>query len=166
MKKPMPRLLEHIADWCDRFTPLVTLDPPDGLLLDITGAAHLFGGEAADAGHCDAERSRAQGFAVQGAIAGTSLAARALARYATGTIALPGGDAEMIAPLPITALDCGDKTSARPATRAGLKTIAQVAERQHERTGGAAGQEFRHPAACDAGGGRTALARRAGLCPT
>src|ERR1700761_8591249 len=39
-------LLEHIADWCDRFTPLVTLDPPDRLLLDITGAAHLFGGEA------------------------------------------------------------------------------------------------------------------------
>src|ERR1700748_816643 len=39
-------LLEHIADWCDRFTPLVTLDPPDGLLLDITGASHLFGGEA------------------------------------------------------------------------------------------------------------------------
>ena len=40
-------LLENIADWCDRFTPLVTLDAPDGLFLDITGAAHLFGGEAA-----------------------------------------------------------------------------------------------------------------------
>src|SRR4051794_15363535 len=25
-------LLEKIADWCDRFTPLVTLDAPDGLL--------------------------------------------------------------------------------------------------------------------------------------
>ena len=35
-----------------------------------------------------------QGFAVRGAIAGTSLAARALARYAPGTIALPGGEAE------------------------------------------------------------------------
>jgi protein ImuB len=41
------RLLEAIADWCDRYTPLVGLDPPDGLLLDITGCAHLFGGEAA-----------------------------------------------------------------------------------------------------------------------
>ena len=40
-------LLEGIADWCDRFTPLVSLDAPDGLFLDITGAAHLFGGEAA-----------------------------------------------------------------------------------------------------------------------
>ena len=36
-----------IADWCDRFTPLVALDPPHGLFLDITGCAHLFGGEAA-----------------------------------------------------------------------------------------------------------------------
>ena len=40
-------LLEAIADWCDRYTPLVGLDPPDGLMLDITGCAHLFGGEAA-----------------------------------------------------------------------------------------------------------------------
>ena len=41
------RLLEAIADWCDRYTPLIGLDPPDGLLLDVTGCAHLFGGEAA-----------------------------------------------------------------------------------------------------------------------
>src|SRR6202044_3985535 len=40
-------LLEGIADWCDRFSPLASLDSPDGLLLDITGAAHLFGGETA-----------------------------------------------------------------------------------------------------------------------
>ncbi len=39
--------LNRIADWCDRFTPLVALDPPHGLFLDITGCAHLFGGEAA-----------------------------------------------------------------------------------------------------------------------
>ncbi|MCL2715986.1 MAG: DNA polymerase Y family protein, partial [Alphaproteobacteria bacterium] len=28
------RTLENIADWCDRFTPLVGLDPPHGLFLD------------------------------------------------------------------------------------------------------------------------------------
>jgi hypothetical protein len=39
------RLLVAIADWCDRYTPLVALDAPDGLFLDITGCAHLFGGE-------------------------------------------------------------------------------------------------------------------------
>ena len=41
------RLLEGIADWCDRYTPMVALDGKDGLFLDITGCAHLFGGEAA-----------------------------------------------------------------------------------------------------------------------
>eukprot|EP01035_Chromulina_nebulosa_P011359 gene11359-15194_t len=29
-------LLNHVADWCDRFTPLVALDRPHGLFLDIT----------------------------------------------------------------------------------------------------------------------------------
>ncbi|MGH6738781.1 MAG: Y-family DNA polymerase, partial [Bradyrhizobium sp.] len=41
------KTLGDIADWCDRFTPLVALDTPHGLFLDITGCAHLFGGEAA-----------------------------------------------------------------------------------------------------------------------
>ncbi len=40
-------LLEAIADWCDRYTPLVAMDGREGLFLDITGCAHLFGGEAA-----------------------------------------------------------------------------------------------------------------------
>ena len=40
-------LLDAIADWCLRYTPLVAIDPPDGILLDIGGCAHLFGGEAA-----------------------------------------------------------------------------------------------------------------------
>src|SRR5256884_4237125 len=39
------RLLDAIADGCQRYTPLVTVDPPDGVLLDIGGCAHLFGGE-------------------------------------------------------------------------------------------------------------------------
>jgi protein ImuA len=46
------RFLEDLAGLCDRWTPLVALDPPegarpDGLMLDVTGCAHLFGGEAA-----------------------------------------------------------------------------------------------------------------------
>src|SRR5438067_221421 len=94
-------LLEKIADWCDRFTPLVTLDSPDGLLLDITGVSHLFGGESAMLATVTKLIAR-QSFAVTGAIAGTSLAAHALARHAPGTIVPPGKEAETIAPLPIT----------------------------------------------------------------
>ena len=58
-------LLEHIADWCDRFSPFVACDAPDGLMLDITGAAHLFGGEAAML-NLVSRKIAAQGFAVRG----------------------------------------------------------------------------------------------------
>src|SRR3954471_17676510 len=133
-------LLEHIADWCDRFTPLVTLDSPDGLLLDITGASHLFGGESAMLATVTGLIAR-QGFAVTGAIAGTSLAAHALSRHAPGTIALPGRDAEMIMPLPITALDCDDK-ALRALRHAGLKTIGMVAERQISELADRLGKNF------------------------
>src|SRR6478752_9204433 len=39
------RVLDAIANGCQRYTPLVAVDPPDGVLLDIGGCAHLFGGE-------------------------------------------------------------------------------------------------------------------------
>src|SRR5437764_10031493 len=56
--------LESIADWSLHYTPLVALDCPDGLLLDVTGATHLFGGERA---LLDRARTslKKQGFAVQ-----------------------------------------------------------------------------------------------------
>ena len=119
-------LLDGIADWSDRFTPLVTLDTPDGLFLDITGAAHLFGGEAAMLAHVTGLIAK-QGFVVRGAIAGTSLAAHALARFAP-SIVPARGEAQAVAPLPITALECGDKIL-RALRHAGLKNIGMVAER-------------------------------------
>ena len=73
-------LLDSIAEWCDRYTPLVALDPPNGLLLDVTGATALFGGECALLGGIRTAL-RKQGFAVKAALAGTSAAARALAHF-------------------------------------------------------------------------------------
>src|SRR3569833_2316987 len=101
-------LLEHIADWCDRFTPLVTLDPSEGLLLDITGAAHLFGGATQMLATVTCLIAL-QGFSVSWAIAGSSLEELALARDASGTFTLTGRDAVVISQLSITALDCDDK---------------------------------------------------------
>ena len=62
------KTLDDIADWCDRFTPLVALDPPHGLFLDITGCAHLFGGERALLQIVCGALTR-RGFAVSAAIA-------------------------------------------------------------------------------------------------
>ena len=121
------KMLSRIADWCDRFTPFVALDPPHGLLLDIGGVSHLFGGEKAMLSRIHAS-FKEQGFLAYGAVAGTAAAARALARFADGSVATPGSEAAVTAPLPVAALDLDPKDTLA-LNRAGLKTIGQVAAR-------------------------------------
>jgi protein ImuB len=120
--------LTRIADWCDRFTPLVALDGPRRLLLDVTGVAHLFDGEQAMLDRI--RRSfEAQGLAVRGALAGTSVAARALARYRDGAVIACGEEEQAVKPLPVEALNL-DVVTTHALRRAGLKTVGQVAARQ------------------------------------
>src|SRR6476661_8368095 len=38
-------LVQRLAKWSGRWSPLVEVDGADGLRLDVTGVAHLFGGE-------------------------------------------------------------------------------------------------------------------------
>jgi protein ImuB len=147
--------LDLVAAWCERFTPVVVVDPPDGLFLDITGCAHLFGGEAALRDQI-VLRLAAQGFAARAALAPTPGAAWALARYAmkpspplrgrgqgegaradalssqaktrSNAPAPQGGGGELaqtLAPLPIEALRL-EENSAALLRRLGLKTIAQL----------------------------------------
>ncbi|WP_228259651.1 Y-family DNA polymerase [Siculibacillus lacustris] len=103
--------LEAIADWCDRFTPLVGLDrdfPDAGLVLDVTGVAHLFGGEAGLAARM-VEGLAAQGFGATVAVAGSVGAARAVARHglagAPWRVVAAGEDGAALAPLPVAAID-------------------------------------------------------------
>jgi protein ImuB len=127
------RLLNAMADWCDRFTPLVALDPPHGLFLDISGCAHLFGGEAALMETLCRALTR-QGFAVSAAVAGTPACARALTRYIPGRIVPAGEEAAAVWPLPVFALGADDAIT-RGLRRAGLTTIGDVATRaRHEIT--------------------------------
>jgi len=37
--------LSRLADWCGRWTPWTATDGADGIVLDVSGCAHLFGGE-------------------------------------------------------------------------------------------------------------------------
>jgi len=121
------QLLNDIADWCDRFTPLVAIDSPHGLYLDITGCAHLFGGEAALLKLvCDL--LTAQGFAVSAAVAATAICARTLTRHAHGRIVADGEEARAVAALPISTLGA-DEAITTGLRRAGLKTIGDVASR-------------------------------------
>jgi protein ImuB len=127
------KTLSDIADWCDRFTPLVALDPPHGLYLDITGCAHLFGGEAMML-HLVCDLLTVQGFAVSAAIAANPVCARTLNRHVHGRIVPDGEEADAVGPLPVSTLGAGEAITVG-LRRAGLKTIGDVASRApHEIT--------------------------------
>lgn len=97
------RLLEGLADWCDRYTPLVALDGADGLYLDVTGCTHLFGGERAMLDDILA-RFFQQGFDVRAGLAATPGAAWAAARFCGDRIVPSGEEEALLAPLPLAAL--------------------------------------------------------------
>jgi protein ImuB len=119
--------LRRLALWALCVTPLPAVDPPDGLLLDITGAAHLHGGEEALLRAVAARFARA-GVTVRGAVAGTPDAAAALARAGRhGAVVPPGGEAAAIAPLPLASLRLPHATVAT-LHRLGLRSVGAVLE--------------------------------------
>jgi protein ImuB len=105
------RALDALAAWCLRFAPLTSADAPDGLWIDATGAAHLFGGEAALLADIVARLTRGC-VAARAAIADTPGAAWAMARHSeTPATVVPAGEAAAsLAPLPIEALRLPDDT--------------------------------------------------------
>jgi protein ImuB len=118
------QLLINIADWCGRYTPLVATDPPDGLLLDIGGCAHLFGGERALLDDLLGRMARF-GFEAYAAVADTIGAAWAAARFSDAQQVVSGAEHECLAPLPLAALRLSEDTVAVLA-RVGLKRIGDI----------------------------------------
>ncbi len=123
------RLLNRLADWCTRYTPWSNVDGADGLWLDITGCAHLFGGETALAQDLS-DRLSGLGFTARIGIADTPGAAWAMARFhrckqTEKRIVPRGGAKQALAPLPVEALriSAADSLLLR---RLGVKTIAQL----------------------------------------
>jgi len=117
-------LLEGLADWAERYTPLVALDLPDGLILDITGAAHLFSGEETLLTNL-AARLHGQGFSVRAAIADTPSAAFAAARFGEMPIIPTGSARAALESLPLAALRLDHETISA-MDRVGLKRIGQI----------------------------------------
>lgn len=117
--------LTELVHWCVRFSPAVAADPPDGLFLDISGVAHLWGGEAelmADF----RDRLLANGLPFRLTIADTPGAAWALAHHGRdGTIAPPNGQAALLKPLPPAALRL-DPDAAAQIERLGLRRLEQL----------------------------------------
>jgi protein ImuB len=125
--------LARLADWCGRYTPLVAIDGTDlgcaamgGLWLDITGCAHLFGGEKALMSDL---RHRLAGFGHDArlAVADSPGAAWAAARFreAAQTVVEPGTAREVLAPLPVAALRL-PAVMAPELERLGLRRIGDL----------------------------------------
>jgi protein ImuB len=119
--------LDRLALWAlRRYSPVVSADPPDGLVIDATGAAHLHGGE--DAMLADILcRLAAAGFTARAAMADSWGAAHALARFAARPtlVARPGRSAEAILPLTVAALRLpGDMIDS--LRRLGLESVGDL----------------------------------------
>ena len=121
-------LLRALWRWADQLSPRVALDRPDGLLLDITGCAHLFGGEGAMGNEARARLADMHIVSRIG-VADTKGAARALARYGKDAVAIAeaGRTHDALKPLPIEALDI-PSTMVSELAQTGLKTIGQLYE--------------------------------------
>lgn len=120
------RFLHVLLRWALRYAPWVATEGADGLVFDITGAAHLMGGEAA---LCDDLRARLEGMALTPrlALASTRGAAWALARFAPGAVTIIGNDPRAaLNPLPPAALRLPEETCAAMA-RVGLRRIGELA---------------------------------------
>jgi protein ImuB len=109
-----------------RWTPRAAVSGPDGLWLDLTGVAHLFGGEER---MCERILAflRRLGFAARIAVAGTAGAAHALARFGPDRIAFcPGGrEGDALAAMPLAALRLDEKALGA-ARRLGIERIGEL----------------------------------------
>jgi protein ImuB len=105
--------LEALALWCQKFSPLTAAVPPDGVVIDITGCAHLFGGESGLR-----EKLLAQLPGARCAIANTALAAWGLARFGER-------ESEDLRPLPLAALGLDDRTVVK-LRRVGIRRIGEL----------------------------------------
>src|SRR5579862_301587 len=118
--------LSALARWCNRFSPFVSPCGSDGIALDITGCAHLFGGEAGLAAQA-VERLKRQGIECRAAIADSLGAAWAVSRFGGAFVAVvPRGEARRaLADFPVAALRL-DAEIAALLVRLGLRRIGDL----------------------------------------
>lgn len=115
------RIKQRLTRWCNRYSPLVADDNSGGIVLDITGCAHLFDGEENLLNDIES-RIRDAGLRVRGAIADTLGAAWALARYSKQAIVSGSEIPQALNPLPVEGLRLPEEIT-RALRRVGLSSI-------------------------------------------
>lgn len=119
--------LDRLALWVlRRYAPVVAADPPDGLMIDVTGATHLHGGETLALADI-VDRLAAVGIAARIAVAGTYGAAYALARFHGAPITVIEECAlDVLIMLPVAALRLSN-TIVDELRRLGFDRIGELA---------------------------------------
>lgn len=121
--------LERLAVWALRFSPVVAADPPDGLVIDATGATHLHGGETAMLAGM-VRRFADAGIEARAAIAATRGLAHAAARFSERPTARLADEVTEAAVrrLPIAALRL-DRTVVEGLAGLGFERVGDVLDR-------------------------------------
>lgn len=123
-KAAQAKLLRILAEWMIRYAPIVAVDSPDGVFLDVSGCTHIWGGEEGYLDHIFC-RLRRGGYTARLGLADTIGAAWALAHFGQGKeIALPGEHIFRLAEFPPEALRLEERTSSKMG-RLGFCTIDQ-----------------------------------------
>jgi len=115
------KLLSAIAEWCMCYTPIVAIDLPDGIMLDISGCPHLWGGEVQYINSI-VTKLKTYGYDVRIGMADTIGTAWAASHFGQTPIIGPGSQAEALLPLPPAALRL-DTTLLERFQKLGLHTI-------------------------------------------
>lgn len=118
------RFLDILRRWATRYCPWVGFEGEDGLVMDITGSAHLSGGEPALLADLRQRLTRA-GLTVRAGLGDTRGAAWALAHHGEG-VAASGATLAALGPLPVAGLRL-DAETVTVLQRLGLRTIGQLA---------------------------------------
>ena len=141
-RKPTIRELKRLAASCNRFSPWTAPDEPDGLWIEATGLAHLFGGEEALMRHI-LDYLRGLGFEARGRHGGNArrgLGAGAVRRSRPAVIVPPGEEALPSRPA-CRSKPCGSmRTAPRCSSRLGLEDHRPARQHPARQPPGAAGQ--------------------------
>ncbi len=123
----MRRWCKRLARWAGRWSPLVEVDGADALRLDVTGVAHLFGGERGLVADVQ-ERFAVAGLSTRVALAPTAAAAWALGALRQGAPRSSAARTQVRSSpiLPVAALRLPPEAT-RTLERLGLKTIGTLA---------------------------------------
>ena len=117
--------LTALAHWCIGYSPIVAANPPDGIWIDVAGAAHLFGGEEKLVTDL-VMRLRSQNIRADACVADAPGTAWGIVRYGSQVIVPPGRSIEAVEGLPLPALRLPQAT-VEALHRLGIERIGQLA---------------------------------------